>query len=161
MWEAGHRVPFLVQWPGNIEKGKIIDQTICTTDFLATLANLLGVSLAEDEGEDSFSFMPLLKGNEDAYSRSPVVNHSVKGMFAIRDGAYKLVLGNGSGGREKPKGVPWKKPYVLFDLDGDISETTNIIDENQHLALRMEQALNNIINSGSSKKDVNTTAKPE
>jgi arylsulfatase A-like enzyme len=36
IWEAGHRVPFLVQWPGTIKRGQVKDQTICTTDFLAT-----------------------------------------------------------------------------------------------------------------------------
>lgn len=161
VWEAGHRVPFLVQWPGNIEEGKVLDQTICTTDFLATLADLLGVDLAENEGEDSFSFMSLLWGNEEAYTREPVVNHSSNGMFAIRDGAFKLVLGNGSGGRQHPRGTPWEKPYALFNLDKDISETLNIIDENQSLALKMEQNMIRIIESGSSKEKVQKIAKSD
>ena len=151
IWEGGHRVPFLVQWPGTIDKGRVLDQTICTTDFLATFADLLNIELNEDEGGDSFSFLPLLKGNEEEYQRAPVINHSIAGMFAIRKGPYKLVLGNGSGGRQQPKGKPWRKPYFLFNLEKDISETNNIIEENSPLAGEMENKLREIMDSGTSK----------
>lgn len=151
VWEGGHRVPFLVRWPAKIKQGQVKNQTICTTDFLATFADLLNVSLSENEGEDSFSFLPLLQENDAAFSRAPVVNHSIGGMFAIRNGNYKLVAGNGSGGREAPRGTVWGKPYQLYNLATDISETTDIINQNQELANSMEKTLNTIINSGTSK----------
>ncbi len=154
IWEAGHRVPFLVRWPAVIKKGQVKAQTICTTDFLATFADLLDVTLSENEGEDSFSILPLLQENDAEFSRAPVVNHSVSGMFAIRRGDYKLVLGNGSGGREAPYGKAWEKPFTMFNLAKDISETTNIIDQNQELARSMEETLKTIIDSGTSKKTV-------
>lgn len=151
VWEAGHRVPFIVRWPKSIKKGQVKDQTICTTDFMATFADLLDVALAENEGEDSFSFLPLLLEKDEEYTRAPVVNHSSAGMFAIRKGNYKLVLGNGSGGRQHPRGKAWEKPYALFDLGKDISEKNDIIEENQELAESMEKELKQIIDSGSSK----------
>ena len=154
VWEGGHRVPFLVRWPAAIKKGQIKSQTICTTDFLATFADLLNVNLSENEGEDSFSFLPLLRANDAEFSRAPVVNHSISGTFAIRKGDYKLVLGNGSGGREAPRGKEWEKPYTMFDLGKDISEKTDIIDQNQELAKSMEEALKTIIDSGTSKKSI-------
>ncbi len=109
------------------------------------------IELSAGEGEDSFSFMPLLLGLDDQYVRAPVVNHSSAGMFAIRDGAYKLVLGNGSGGRQQPKGEPWEKPYALFNLDTDIAETNNIIDQQAALAEIMEAKLIKMMDSGTSK----------
>ncbi len=151
IWEGGHRVPFLVRWPAAIKKGQVKEQTICTTDFLATFADLMNVSLSENEGEDSFSFLPLLQENDDAYSRAPIVNHSVSGTFAIRNGNYKLVLGSGSGGRETPRGNAWEKPYTMFELGTDISETSDIIDQNQELAKSMEETIKKIIESGTSK----------
>jgi arylsulfatase A-like enzyme len=59
VWEAGHRVPFIVRWPQAIKKGQVKEQTICTTDFMATFADILNLELADNEGEDSFSFLPL------------------------------------------------------------------------------------------------------
>ena len=32
------------------------------------------------------------------------------------------MAGNGSGGREAPKGKPFGKPYRLFDLSSDLGE---------------------------------------
>ena len=69
--------------------------------------------------------------------RAPVINHSASGMFAIRDGKWKLVLGNGSGGRQQPKGKPFQKPYHLFDLDADLGERTNVAEQNPELVERL------------------------
>ena len=152
IWEAGHRVPFLVQWPDQIKGQSISENTICTTDFLATFADLLSVDLTDNQGEDSFSFLPILLGDMGNYSRAPVVNHSSAGMFAVRKADYKLVLGNGSGGRQIPKGKPWGRPYALFNLENDIGETTSILEDNQNLADEMEASLKLIIDSGSSRR---------
>lgn len=151
VWEGGHRIPFLVQWPQNIKGGVSCEETICTTDFMATIAELTGIELSSDEGEDSFSFLPLLLDTKDKFSRAPVINHSSSGMFAIRSGDYKLILGNGSGGRQVPRGKVGAKPYMLFNLGQDISESNNIIDSNQEMAQEMENILQRIIDSGNSK----------
>jgi arylsulfatase A len=45
IWEAGHRVPFLVRWPGRIAKESTSDRTICLTDFMATAAEMTGAEL--------------------------------------------------------------------------------------------------------------------
>ncbi len=126
IWEAGHRVPFFVQWPHYVQAGTFCKSTICLTDFFATCAEITGQSIPENAGEDSFSFAPLLLNNRQMELRPPVIHHSANGTFAIREGDYKLVLSNGSGGRETPKGDPFKKPYKLFNLRNDISETNNL-----------------------------------
>ena len=38
IWDGGHRVPFIVRWPGKIKSGSTSDQLICHTDLFATLA---------------------------------------------------------------------------------------------------------------------------
>ncbi len=75
-------------------------------------------------------------------SRIPTPNLdglATAGMFAIRDGRWKLVLGNGSGGREQPRGRPFQKPYALFDMQEDISERNNVIDDYGEVAARLEE----------------------
>ncbi len=150
IWEAGHRVPFLVRWPAVIEKGSRCEETVCLVDFFATVAEASGEPVSEGEtAPDSFSMMPLFRGHP--WERAPVIHHSLDGMFAIREGKWKLVLGNGSGGRERPKGQPFKRPYALFDLEADPGETKDLIDARPEVAQRLEAAALAIRDGGSSR----------
>jgi arylsulfatase A-like enzyme len=147
IWEAGHRVPFFVRWPGKIAPGTQCDATICLVDLFATCAEIVGRELKGNVAEDSFSLMPLLTQTR-TFTRAPVINHSVAGMFAIREGHWKLVAGNGSGGREAPKGKPFEKPYMLFDLEQDLSEQTDIAGRHPDVVKRLTERLQTIIDQG-------------
>ncbi len=151
IWEAGHRVPFIVRWPGKVQAGSRCLRTICLTDFMATCAEIVGADLPNDAAEDSFSLMPLITGGDWTTPRAPVINHSINGMFALRQDQWKMVFGNGSGGRERPAGKPFEKPYFLFDIEKDPAETTNLIEEYPELAHRMEAKLKVIMDSGRSR----------
>jgi len=153
IWEAGHRVPFFARWPGRIKAGSRCDETVCSVDLFATAAELAGVAQAElpdDAAEDSFSLVPLFEGRDD-FERAPVIHHSASGFFAIRDGKWKLVAANGSGGREAPRGKAFAKPYHLYDLDADLAETVNQIDKQPEVAERLEQQLEALRSSGRSR----------
>ncbi len=129
--EGGHRVPFLVKWPGVVPSNSENDATICTTDFMATCAELVSYSLKENEGEDSYSMLPLLTGKE-SYNRTSTVHHSKTGVFAIRQGDWKLVLlpNSGMGGNGKPAKVKQVLPdYLLFNLEKDVAEKNNVAEE--------------------------------
>jgi arylsulfatase A-like enzyme len=127
IWDAGHRVPFIAKWPGRIQPGAICEQTICLTDLLATVAGIVGERLPRDAGEDSFDLAPAFQ-NRDT-KRAAVVHHSVTGMFAIRQGAYKLILGRGSAGFSLPRtyrpqaGEPEGE---LYDMQQDPGERNNL-----------------------------------
>lgn len=149
VWEAGHRVPFIARWTDRISAGSKCEQTICLTDLYATFAEIVGISLTNVEAEDSVSMLANLRGHQVARS-APVINHSAGGMFAIRDGDWKLVLGNGSGGRQKPKGKPFTKPYELYNLADDIAETHNLASQNPEIVERLTERLNAIRDAGRS-----------
>ena len=151
IWEAGHHVPFFVRWPGKIKPDSRSPETICLTDFFATAAEIVGDQLPAAAAEDSFSLLPTLLGKARPSPRAPVIHHSSGGMFSIRDGKWKLVAGNGSGGREKPTGKPFEKPYHLFDMTRDISERTNVIDKNPEVAMHLEKTLEGIRTGGRSR----------
>lgn len=151
VWEAGHRVPFFVRWPGVVAANTVCAETICITDVFATAAEVAGRDLPADAAVDSFSFVAQLKGQSPAMPRASVVNHSAAGMFAVRQGSWKLVLGNGSGGREAPRGKPFQKPYQLFDLASDVGERNNLIDTHGEIAEKLEVAFQKIRDSGRSR----------
>ncbi|MEN8229426.1 MAG: arylsulfatase [Bacteroidota bacterium] len=130
IYEGGHRVPFIVRWPGKIAAGSTSDVTICTTDFFATFAELLGRidEIPDNAAEDSFSFYPCLKGKKDQI-RPFTIHHSISGKFAIRKGDWKLIMTSDAGGGWE---LPWEKikttakTVQLYNLKDDPSETRNI-----------------------------------
>lgn len=127
IYEGGHRVPFLVRWPAKVKPGSVSDVTVCTTDFFSTFADILGLKdhLPADAAEDSFSFFPSLLGHQNAI-RPYTVHHSISGMFAIRSGKWKLILGTGNGGGwDKGDKTP-AKVVQLYNLEDDFSETKNL-----------------------------------
>ena len=150
IWEAGHHVPFFARWPGKVAPGSRIEETICLTDFFATAADIVGAALPQDAAEDSFSLLPLLSG-QAGFERAPVIHHSANGVFAIRDGRWKLIAGNGSGGREKPLGEPFAQPYELYDLSEDPRERDNRISDAGDTAVRLETQLRRLIETGRSR----------
>ena len=74
-----------------------------------------------------------------------MIHHSAGGMFAIREGDWKLVLGNGSGGRQAPKGKPFGKPYFLANMKTDSDETEKLRAESESETVeRLEKAFQKI-----------------
>ncbi len=144
VWEAGHRVPFFASWPGVIKPGSKCARTTAHVDLFATCAEIAGATLPDNAAEDSFSWLPLFRGGDWAKPRPPVINHSAGGMFALRNGKWKLVAGNGSGGREAPKGKPFAKPYRLFDLSSDLGERKDLAQAKLELVGRLTAQLEDI-----------------
>lgn len=150
IWEAGHHVPLVVRWPGYVDAGTKCEATVCLTDLYATFAEIVGVRLADNCAEDSISMVSLVSGREAARA-APVIHHSANGMFAIREGKWKLVAGNGSGGRETPRGKPFEKPYQLYDMSVDIGETNDVAAQNPQIVDRLSERLEQIRQDGRSR----------
>ena len=156
IFEGGHRVPFIVKWPKGINKGTISSETICTTDFMATCAELSGYKLKDNEAEDSYSMMPLFKQETlKTPFREATVHHSINGSFAIRQNDWKLILCPGSGGWSFPK--PSDKAAIdslpenqLYNLKEDPSETQNLIATHKEKAEALKALLISYITNGRS-----------
>lgn len=133
IYEGGHRVPFLVRWPGKIKGGDKTEALACLTDVYATLEAVTGQAKQRRGGEDSYSLLSVFQGAA-ASERDTLVSHSVEGAFAIRQGTWKLCLSSGSGGWSTPKETDAKKqglpPMQLFDLSADPAEEKNLLNDN-------------------------------
>lgn len=155
IFEGGHREPFIVRWPGKIKPGTTSDKTICTTDLMATCADIINIQLADNEGEDSYSMLPLfLDPNSADYQRETTVHHSINGSFALRKGRWKMIFCPGSGGWSDPKpdskevvGLP---EYQLYDLSKDPSEENNLYVDNPDIEEEMKNMMVSLIHNGRS-----------
>ncbi|MCH1493959.1 MAG: arylsulfatase [Rubripirellula sp.] len=144
IWEAGHRVPFFVRLPNAKNAGKRVTQVIGLVDIMATLAEHLAIELPATSAPDSYSFAKLLNEPSSTFARPALVCHSAGGMFAIREGQWKLIAGNGSGGREHPKGTPFGEPWMLVNLELDPSETKNLAERHPEIVNRLRKQLDEI-----------------
>ena len=137
IWEGGHRVPFLVRWPGQVRAGAVSDELICLTDLLATVADILGQKLPEGAGPDSASILGALRNEPlSKPTHEAVIHHDYAGRFAIRQGDWKFVA---------PALRPTRRQNgdqaLLFDLQADPGETTNRITDRPEVAERLANAL--------------------
>lgn len=145
IWEGGHRVPFVVRWPGHATPGTVSDETIELTDVMATIAAVVGEDLARDEGEDSYNVLPAIRGQSyEGPIREATVHHALDGLFAIRQGPWKLIEGRGSGGFTSPqrRAVGPEEPAgQLYHLDQDPGETENRYAERPEVVARLQDLL--------------------
>jgi arylsulfatase A-like enzyme len=162
-WEGGHRVPFIARWPGEIQAGSRSNQLICNIDLLATLAALTGGTLRPGQARDSVNMLPALTGDPaEPLRKTLVLAASKPSHLAIRQGKWMYIGARGGGGFTAAKrgahafGGPAAITYIgransdiqdgkirpdappaqLYDLDNDLSQTTNVYW--QHLAVVRE-----------------------
>lgn len=155
IYEGGHRVPFLMRWPGVIEAGSQVDEPVYQGDYLATISDIIGASLPDTAGEDSHSLLPLIDKNFNGeYQKDrAVIHHSFTGHFAIRKGDWKLNMFRGSGGSLEPKFVEIEEgdaPYELYNIKNDPGETTNLYFENPEIVKDLKEDITKIIKNGRS-----------
>jgi len=147
IYEGGHRVPFIVKWPGRIEANTVSDALFGQIDLYATLARILDSPLAEGEAPDSYDFTPVLFGQA---LKKPVREEYVHHYYAMRKGDWKLHfwvedmedLSEGSIETE-----------ALYNLREDLAETRNLLELHPEIVEDLISSFIQIKNRGSSRPD--------
>ena len=154
IYEGGHRVPFIVRWPGVIEAGSVSDALISQVDLMATLAAVSGSSIPEGEAADSQNLLPLWKG-ESVMGRQDMVHNTNKVAFAVRQGDWVLIAarsGNHNGKRaielEAKRGYAAddKLPVELYNLKNDPAQRVNLAKDYPEKVEIMQALLQKIKN---------------
>lgn len=154
IWEGGHRIPFFARWPGKIEANTINNELISLNNLMATCVDLTGTEIPENAGEDSFSILPLLLGDENSYQQDVVVHHSINGKFSVRKGQWKLEVCPGSGGWTNPrdeKAIELGLPEIqLYDLEKDAKEINNVSEKYPEIVKELTMELESVVIKGRS-----------
>jgi arylsulfatase A-like enzyme len=145
-YEGGHRVPFIIRWPGRTPAGGTSNELIGHLDCLSTFARITGQKLSKDAGPDSFDMLPaFLQAKPERPCRDHLVYHG--NALAIRQGPWVLLP------------VPTKKdkksvPNELYNLDDDLSQTRNVSMQHPDRVRDMTALLNKIRDDGRSRPQV-------
>lgn len=153
IWDGGHRMPLVVHWPDGIKKAFEYDGLTSLTDLYATFSDLLEYEMNTDEGEDSYSFFPVLKDSKTDHHRTTMIHHSSGGVFAYRKGKWKFIDGLGSGGFTAPSSIEPGEDGIrgqLYDLSEDSGESHNEYAQNPDLVNNMRKEMKQQIEAGRS-----------
>ena len=140
LWEAGVRVPFIIEGPG-IKAGSRSSQNIINYDLLPTFYNMAGGNVTKLEKEiDGKSLLPIFEQKDTAaFSNRAIYFHypHVRGSTphsAIIQGEYKFY-------------TFYENPHepLLFKLSTDLGEETNLCSQMPEKAQEMKQALNSYL----------------
>jgi arylsulfatase A-like enzyme len=162
-WEGGHRVPFLVRWPGKVKPGTTSAQLASLTDVMATVAAILGADLPNDVAEDSFNLLPALLGQDSGPIRPYLLQQASGGprYLSIRRGHWKYLDHAGSGGNQYDNN-PGLKPFILpdtapgapgqlYNLASDPGETKNLYFDQPQIVKELKALLDRSKASGRSR----------
>lgn len=132
LWEGGHRVPFVVRWPGTVPAGKVRDGLISQVDLYATIAQITGAEIPAGSGEDSYDQLPLLRGAGPS-ARDTIVHNTQADGYALRHGDWLLIDAKSGAVSAVP---PWfneangyaknTQPGELYNLKDDLAQKKNL-----------------------------------
>ena len=145
-FESGTRVPMITYWPETIKPGES-DALISQTDYYASFASLLNISLDKKEAVDSQNVLnALLNYNSDA--RQVMLEESLTLSLRYRNWKYIMPF------RNKP--IPnwfsnkkietgFDKTPQLYNLNVDINEQLNVASKNKDLTDMMQSKIDSIV----------------
>ncbi|HCC19662.1 MAG TPA: arylsulfatase [Verrucomicrobiales bacterium] len=129
IYEGGTRVPLIIRWPGKIKPGTT-SAMVSQIDFIASFAEMLGVTLKPNQAIDSRNNLNALLGKDKLGTR--ILIQEARGI-AIRDGDWKYI----SIYKQKKK----KIAAQLYNLKTDPSEKNNLIKQHPKRTQEMQKML--------------------
>jgi arylsulfatase A-like enzyme len=89
LYEGGIRVPAVVNWPGRVPSGKIVEAPVSILDWMPTFSALAGYQPEESLDLEGTNVWPQITGSRPAEVRT--FYWKTGGQLAIRQGGWKLV----------------------------------------------------------------------
>jgi arylsulfatase len=148
-WDGGVRVPFLAKWPGVIPAGRVADTPAMTIDIFPTIAELIDAPLPGHPIDGQSMWSMLTGESTESPQEAYYFYYHRNELHGMRSGRWKLHFPHtyrSMEGRELGvDGIPGKYDYSrevgleLFDLETDISESTNVADQHPDVVERLSR----------------------
>jgi arylsulfatase A-like enzyme len=174
-WEGGTRVPFIIRYSAQLPKGKIVSTPCWSPDILPTIMKMTHIKTNPKIKLDGQNIIKIIKGKSSLHS--PIFTMKDTTIRTIRDGKWKLFLSKPDYYKEidmekwtdkrapdgitilapplqaTPRDYPGIKPkkmqgeLLLFDLENDLGETTNLSEKYPQIKEDLIQKYNTFLNS--------------
>ena len=113
-YEASVRVPLIIRYPARFEGGRVVTENVNLCDLFATLCELADIETPDNL--DSRSLVPLMGGDSSGWNNESISQMGTSHVMIKRDHLKYQYYGEGI-------------PEVLFDLQQDPKETTNLAED--------------------------------
>lgn len=114
IYEGGNRIPFAMQWTGEITS-MVYEFPVSSLDILPTIAALTDAPLAANNPLDGVNIIPYLKGEKQGRPHQTLfVRKFDDDLYSVRDGDMKLITKSENSIKE------------LYDLNKDLGEENNL-----------------------------------
>ena len=167
-WEGGHRVPFIVRWPGKVPAGTESDALVSQIDLIATFAAAAGVSIPDDAIVDGVSQLREFTGTATRAARDfLVISPNSPKHLTVRKGRWVYIPARDEGGFQGKKigdhllgGAAAQKlthlvnsdvengrirhdapPAQLYNLQTDPCQTKNVYNEYPEIVTELAAVL--------------------
>jgi arylsulfatase A len=161
VWEGGHRVPFIVRWPGVVEANTVNHELVSQIDVMATIASLVGYELSSNVAEDSHDLLPLLQGESVQSGRETLVHRTWRKPWGIRHGDWVYINAPTGSVQKEPewRGYP-PNPHEdwLNNIREDLSQQKNLVIEYPERAESLRTKLKDIRESSSTAPRLDSNA---
>ena len=128
LFEGGIRVPFVMQWPGQIKGGQTFDKPVSSLDIFATSKAITSPKIIPKNKLHGVNLIPFLKGEK---KHSPHSNLFWRNNFMQNENELRT---EASAVRsEKFKFIKNKQVDALYNLKKEISEQTNLKDQEKEM----------------------------
>ena len=151
IYEGGHRVPFIVRWPGRVKADTVSDEVVNQVDLAATFAAIIDYPLGENDAIDSYNLLPVLSGKDYPRPlRTATVQNTSAGKFALRQGDWVLIDAPSGAAQKETESYlrhfgldPYGKGHdgLLFNLKEDPRQSKNLYALHPELVEKMRSLL--------------------
>jgi arylsulfatase A-like enzyme len=133
MWDTSLRIPLLIRFPGSLQAGLEVNETVLNLDMFPSVLGLLKLKPPAEVRHNGKDFTPLLFGAREANWRTEIFgqydlhNSGLAYMRMLRTNDWKLVRYYHTNGLDE-----------LYDLKNDPGELTNLYKDAQHREVRAQ-----------------------
>lgn len=158
IYEGGHRVPFIIKYPGLTKPGSTCDSLVSQIDIMATLASATGAKLPpKNAAEDSHNLLPLLSDPKQSV-RTTHIHNTKANSYAIRHNDWLLI--DAKDGYISRKNPQWEKKHnyrpddqqavELYNLKTDLGQRNNVASQHPETVNQLKKLLKHIREKGHS-----------